>query len=271
MNKNTKGAKFGHTMPTLVYGFVAALLFAVNLYIYQFAPFEGSLNDTILNAIITLSALMAAVVATAILFHYDPGDYPYRIWLYMMLACWSWFLAELVWAVMAFVFVEVPAPDIPDVGWVSGNAFFTIALYHQYVTIFPAQKKRIIAIACGVWALAIFVPLMGLLVTHTFTAESYINYYYPIADLALGIAGVSLMFVFRGGALMRPWVGLFFFGISDLFYAWALQTGLYEWSAQNSDALTIAIDSMYLAAYFIFGIGLIGHWALINYGLRGEH
>ncbi len=271
MNSKTRNFKFIRALPTLVYSIVAVLLFVFNLYIYLFAPFDGSLNDTILNVIITFSSLLVAATVTAIYYHYEPGDHPRKIWLYMMLACWAWFLAELIWAAMAFVMVEVPAPDIPDVGWVGGNVFFTIAFYYQYVLIFPEKKKRIVEIACGVWALAIFVPLIVLLATQTFSAEAYINYYYPIADLALGVAGISLIFVFRGGALMRPWVGLFFFGVSDLFYAWAVQTGLYEWSAQNSDVLTVAIDSVYLAAYFVFGIGLISHWALITFGLRGDH
>jgi hypothetical protein len=270
MSKEIKVSRFANAAPMGMYGLVAILLFAVNLYIYQFAPFEGMLNDTIVNVILAISALMVAVTATAIFLHYHPEDFPRKIWLYMMLGCWSWFLAEMAWAAISFVSVEVPAPDIPDVGWVGGFIFFTIAFYHQYAAILPTQKKRIITSACGAWALAIFIPLFILLVTRTFTAESYINYYYPIADLALGVSGISLMFVFRGGALMRPWFGLFFFGISDIFYAWAVQTGLYEWSAQNSDALTTTIDSMYLASYLFFGIGLASHWALITYGLRGE-
>ena len=271
MNSKFQNFKITRALPTLIYSFVAILLFVFNLYIYLFAPFDGSLNDTILNMIITFSALMVAVTVTAIYYHYEPGDHPRKIWLYMMLACWAWFLAELVWAAMAFVMVEVPAPDIPDMGWVVGNAFFTIAFYYQYTLIFPEKKKRIITIASMTWALAIFVPLFFLLVTQTYTAEAYINYYYPIADIALGIAGISLIFVFQGGALMRPWVGLFVFGISDLFYAWAVQSGLYEWSAQNSDVFTTTIDSLYLAAYLIFGIGLISHWALITFGIRGDH
>jgi hypothetical protein len=271
MNKENENPKFAYLTPTVVYSLVAALLLVGNLYIYQFVPFEGLLNDAVQNAIFVLAAFMAAATATAIFLHYQPEDQPRKIWLYVMLASWSWCLAELIWSIMAYAMVEVPAPSIPDIGWVAGNVFFAVAFYYQYAVIFPNHKKRIVNIIYVVWAVALLVPLVALLVTHIFSAEAYINYHYPIADLALGIAGVSLIFVFRGGALMRPWVGLFFFAVSDLVYAWAVQAGLYEWSVQNSNVLTTAIDSIYLVAYFVFGIGLIGQWALLNYGLPDNH
>jgi hypothetical protein len=271
MSKQDNQSNFANISPVMpVYAFVAVMLFVANLYVYQVTPFEGTLNNTILNIITVIAALMVAMTATSIFLHYHPEDFPRKIWLYMSIASWFWFLAESAWAVIIYIEETVTAPSIPDAGWVCGFIFFTIAFYYQYSVIFPTQKKRIIYVAIGAWALAIFAPLIGLIATQTFTPEAYINFYYPIADLGLGVAGISLIFVFRGGALMRPWFGLFFFGISDLFYAWAEQIGLYEWSAQNSNALTVTIDSMYLAAYLILGFGLLGHWALVRYGLQGR-
>lgn len=271
MNNEIRDFKTANSTPVmLVYYFIAVPLFLGYLYIYQYAPFEDVQNNTILNFITTIAALLVAVIATAITFHYQSEDFPRKVWFNLMVGCWLWCLAEAIWGIIAFNAGEVSTPSIADAGWVGGFIFFTIAFYHQYAIIFPLQKKRIIAASIGAWVFAIFAPAIVLLIAQTFTWESYVNYYYPIADLSVGIAGIALVVAFQGGALMRPWFGLVIFGVSDLFYAWAEQTGLYAWSAENSNTLTLAIDSSYLAAYLILGMGFIGHWILINYGLRGR-
>ncbi len=254
------------------YYLIAVPLFFYYLYVYQYAPFSDQINNNLLNSITAFSALIVAGIASAIYLHYQPEDRPRKVWLNLMLGCWLWFFAETLWGILSFYTEtgEVPTPSIADAGWVGGFIFFSIAFYHQYLIIFPAQKKKIIAACIGAWIFAALVPLIGFLISPTFTREAYINYYYPIADFAVGIAGIALVLAFQGGALTRPWIGLFVFTISDLLYAWAEQTGMYEWSSQNSSALTLAIDSSYLAAYLILGFGFLSHWILINYGLRGK-
>jgi hypothetical protein len=271
MNREIKDLRYSLSTPLMiVYSVVAVILFSSYIYIYQIAPFEGALNDVALNTITTLAALIVAGIASAVYLHYQPGDFPRKIWFNLMLGCWLWFLGEAFWGVFAFNSPsgEVPIPSIADACWVGGLAFFTFAFYHQYAIIFPSQKKRIIGVAGGAWVFAILVPLIALLALQAFTFENLIDYYYPIADLAVGIAGIALVLVFQGGALMRPWFGLVVFGVSDFFYAWAQQFGLYDWSSTNNDKLTLIIDSSYLAAYLILGLGFAGHWVLINYGLR---
>ncbi len=268
MNKDSKSIIFMPVM--LAYDVIAILLLIGYVYIYQYAPLDESLNDTVLNTITAFAALLVAAIATAIYLHYQPADFPRKIWLYLMIGCWFWFIAESLWGIIVYIEGEVSSPSIADTGWVGGFVFFTIAFYHQYSIIYPSQKKNIIAVSIGAWALAVFAPAIGLLITRTFTWESYINYYYPVADLFVGIAGIALMFVFQGGALARPWFGLVVLGISDFLYAWAEQTGVYAWSAANSNLLTLAIDTTYLVAYLILGMGFLGHWILINYGLRGK-
>ena len=58
------------------------------------------------------------------------------------------------------------------------------------------------------------------------------------------------------------------FGLSDLLYAWAEKTQLYEASAESGNFLSLLIDTTYLAAYLILGIGFLGHWVLLRYGLK---
>ena len=253
-----------------VYYTFAFILFAGYIFVYQTAPFEVAINDTLLNLMITFASLFAAIVATVIFFHYHPEDRPRIVWLNLALGCWFWFLAEAIWTAIYFVLGVVPTPSAADVGWVIGFIFFTIAIYHQYILILPAWKNRIMIIAFGSWAFVLIVPWLVLSIMRIFTLEDCINYFYPLADLGIGIAGLMLVYFFRGGLLMRPWLGMVVFGISDFFYAWAEQTGVYTWSVENNNLLTLAIDSSYLAAYLILGLGFLSHWILINYGLRGN-
>lgn len=271
MNKEVKNLKA--TSPTLItFAYSAAALFLLICYllIYQYTPFAGSLNDWILNSIITLASFFVAVVATVNYLQYHPDDYPRKVWLNLMIGSWFWFLAELIWGVFYFTLGEFSSPSIADAGWVGGFIFFTIAFYHQYVIVSPSQQKAIRNIAFGIWVVVLLTPLIILLAVRKFTVESYINYWYSLADLAVGIVGLMLVFVFQGGKLMRPWLGLVVFGISDFFYAWAEQTGIYAWSTENSNLFTLAIDLSYLAAYLILGLGFISHLILIRYGLRAD-
>jgi hypothetical protein len=270
MNKDANPRYTPQSLINFAGVFVAAVLFAVYIYIYQQAPFNDPWNNVALNIITALSALLAAGVATAVYLHYHPGDFPRKVWLNLMIGSWFWFFGEAVWGVFAYLWTEVPTPSIADAGWIGGLLFFTFALYHQYLIIFPAYQQKIIGIAAGAWVVALTVPAVALLAIGAFEWGIYIDYYYPIAELAMSIAGVALVVAFQGGALMRPWIGLFIFGVSDFFYAWAEQFGLYEWSAANNSLLTLAIDASYLAAYLILGVGFLAHWILINYGLRDK-
>lgn len=271
MNKKTENLQYANpSLINLAGVLIAVFLFVVYIYIYQFAPLEETWNNAALNSITSFAALLAAAVATAIYLHYHPDDLPRKVWLNLAIGSWLWFLGDTIWGILAYRIVEVPTPSIADPAWIIGIAFFTFAFYHQYVIVFPAQKQRIMVIAIGAWVFAMIVPAVGLLITGTFEWGPYVDYYYPAAELLIGIAGIALVVAFQGGALVRPWIGMVVFSISDFFYAWADQSGLYAWSSENNNILTLAIDVSYLAAYLILGLGFLGHWVLINYGLRAK-
>jgi hypothetical protein len=265
-----KTYNFSPAIILIAYYLFAVALIAGYVYIYQAAPFEGVMNDTVLNLTITFSAFVAAMVSTANFFHYQPDDYPRKVWLNLAIGCWFWFLSEAIWSVHYAYSGEVPTPSLADVGWAAGYVFFAIAIYHQYTLISPVQQKRIQNIIYGMSVIVLIVPLLVLLVMHIFTLENYVNYLYPLADLAVGIGGVALVYFFRGGMLMRPWVGMVIFGVSDFFYAWSVQIGIYEWSVESGNLFTLFADASYLFAYLFLTLGFISHWILINYGLRGE-
>lgn len=254
-----------------VSGYVlAAVLLGGYIYIYQTYPFEGAWNDIILSTITALSAAFAAVVATLAFFQYDKDDQPRIVWKNLMAACWLWFLGEVIWGYYYVVFGEVSL-SIADVSWVLGFVFFTLALYHQYSLIAPSKKIYYRNVAVGSWIVTLLIPFAIIpFLASEWDVQTYVDFWYPFADLAVGIAGIMLMFKFQGGTLMRPWIGLVVFAFADILYAWAEQSGLYEWSSQNNSLLTLFIDSSYLAAYLILALGFVGHLLLLRYGLTSS-
>ena len=249
---------------------VAGMLLAAYVAIYQFSPFEETLSYAILQAVTILAAAFAASIATLVFFQYDKDDMPRIVWKYMMAACWLWFLGEVAWGYYAVMLGEVPV-GITDVSWVIGFIFFTLALYQQYSLIEPSKKSFYRHAAIAVWIVVLLIPLAIAYFINSMTPKTYMDFFYPFADLAVGIAGVLLIFTFQGGDLMRPWIGLVVFGITDFLYAWAEQTGVYAWSSENSNLLTLSIDTSYLAAYLILALGFIGHWILLHYGVQEIH
>jgi hypothetical protein len=258
--------KSARTVVTCSY-FLAILLLAGYIIVYQFSPFEAPWNDIILNAIVALSAAFAAGIATLIFLHYEKDDMPRIVWKNLMIACWLWFMGEALWGYFAITRGDVPV-GAADWSWVIGFIFFTLALYHQYSLVTPSKKNLYRNIAIGAWIVVLLIPLAIVYLTGAWDLQTYIDYYYPFADLAVGIAGILLVFTFQGGVLMRPWIGLVVLGISDFLYAWAEQTGMYAWSAENSNLLTLFIDSTYLIAYFVLALGFLGHWILVRYGIQ---
>ncbi|MBI2333097.1 MAG: hypothetical protein HYU84_13230 [Chloroflexi bacterium] len=231
---------------------MSAVLIAAYIVLYQYTPLEAVLNDVLLNSIISLSALAAALISTFIFLQYQPEDNPRRVWQNIMIAGWLWFLGELLWQIYAYFNDSVvPVPSLADASWVGGFVFYTFAFYHQYMLIVPSQKDTIRTYAIGAWLVAMLIPAAYLTITDSFSLAYFIEFYYPFADLAVGLAGLLLVFIFHGGALMRPWIGLMVFGLSDLLYAWAEKTQMYSVSAENGNLISLVIDTTYLAAYLV--------------------
>jgi hypothetical protein len=269
MNSELNEFKRSASSPKALFAYaVAVVLIAAYIYFYQYAPLGAPFDNLILNTITSLAALGTATIATLVFRRYTSEDYPRKIWLYLMIGCWFWFAAEVIWQAYAYVFEEVPAPSFADLGWVLGFVAFTIAFYYQYAAIKPAHVETVRIYAIGTWIVILLIPLLLLTFWGAFTIESYIDFYYPFADLAVGVAGLALIFIFRGGALMRPWIGLMVFGASDLLYAWAEKTQMYAWSVENGNLLSLGIDLSYLVAYIILAIGFLGQLKLLHRGLR---
>jgi hypothetical protein len=243
----------------------ASIIFYV--FVYQISPFPEPWNDMALNGTLSLSAIITTIIALMVFFSYEKEDAPRSIWLSLSEGIFCWALAEITWTITAFQTPEVPTPSLADAFWVFGFIFYSIGLLQQYTILYPENKQKIQIGAALIWALSLFTPIIFINFTSLpITVESYINYWYPFMDFAIAAGGLYLAITFRGGAMMRPWIGMLVFSISDLMYAWAVQTGIYDWSSETGNSLTLIVDTTYLAAYLILAFGFLGQWLLIRYG-----
>ena len=182
-----------------------------------------------------------------------------------MLGVWMWAVGEAIWYYYYLTVGEVPSPSLSDLAWTIGYVFFTIAFYNQYKIFFRPKENLARGIALATWAATLLAAALLYWAFGQPGSGAYLDYFYPVADFAFGVFAVHTLWIFRGGALARPWLGLFVFTFSDAAYTWAEQSGLYAWSVSTGNPLSLAVDLAYLAAYLILAIGLLGQYVLVHY------
>jgi hypothetical protein len=248
---------------------------------YLYPPLADRWGDLGSNLLTVLAAVLCAASASNVLVRHGRSEAPFAIWLNFSIGLWLWALAEVVWAGLNLTLGEVPVPSLADGLWLLGYVFFGIGLLRQYRIVFGARRS-LNGIFAGLFLLTLVLTLLiVVLVTPAppltvlrgiFSGQAplgaYIDLYYPLGDLAIGLLALGLVWLFRGGALARPWLALFIFTISDGLYAWLVQTGAYAWSAQQANLASLLVDLIYVAAYLVLGLGLLSHFLLLRFGPR---
>jgi hypothetical protein len=256
--------------------FVCLAFYAILYLIEPFgAPFFGSpdltWNDFFTNFLTILAAGAAALAASAVWKQYRVGESGSVIWFFLAAGLWLWTLGEALWAVFNLTIVEVPAVSIADIPWLVGYLCFTISLERQYAVIYrPTVRARRLAVY-GVWTgiLAAAVLVAGLGSGFRWQAETFsafLQALYVIADLTIAVLAFLLVFIFRGGAMLRPWLGLFLFALADGLYAWLYESGMYAFTAAAGNLPSLTVDTLYVAAYLILAFGLLAHYLLLKVG-----
>lgn len=251
-----------------VVGGAAILLFYI--YLYFAAPFSDFLDNLLSNALTVLSAGLSAIIATIIWQQYEASEPPRRIWARFAAALWLWVVAELVWAYINLTVGEVNV-GIPDVFWLVAYGLFAWALFEQFHLLFrpePGRARSLLGQALvGVALLAaVTVGLLSRLTGQPLDATILVNGFYPVGDLAIGLAALGLVRTFRNGALGYPWIGLLVFTGADLLYAWLDLSGAYAWSLENRNSLSALADILYLAAYLTVAVGCFTQLLLLRFG-----
>ncbi|MEW5938412.1 MAG: hypothetical protein AB1750_02010 [Chloroflexota bacterium] len=253
--------------------FIVFASVALYAYFYQYDPFPEGVTDIVTGGMIVAAALAAAVVASMAWSRYGKGTPPRLIWLHYSVAMWGWAVGEVIWLYEYLTdgnYQLGPA----DIFWVASYFAFTVALYRQYALIYrPARAAGLGFLGLSVLAVLMFTYLYAIWLSGTYnqkilTLEILVNAFYAMGDAGLAAGALWLVFLFRDGALGRPWIGLALFAFSDLLYSWLETSGLYAWSVEEGNLLTTVTDTTYLAAYLVVAFGCFMQWLLLSYGPR---
>ena len=252
---------------------IAALLFlAVYTFIYWAEPFSDLWNLILTDGFLVGASSCTALIATLIWKRYDRSDAPRRVWIYFAVGLWLWAIAELTWGYLNVTQGEVPE-GISDLFWISAYFFFGHALFVQYRILAHPDRREIWRLICiSILVLVVlYILVYSVLITAIGASVNFdtaINSFYPAADFLLALVAFWLFRHFMGGAFSRPWLGLLAFSFADLLYAWLELSGLYTWSVNQANFLSVISDIVYLAAYLVLGLSILSQWAFLKYGLR---
>ena len=238
---------------------VAGSILLAYVLIYHLQTLSEFWHTFLVDGVIALVAIAAAVSATLLYSMFGPKDKPRPIWMHFALALWNWAIAEVIWMVLDLFWGDFVF-SIADALWLMGYVFFTISVSIQYQVLYRWNRQReVIFILGGLGLISLLAILGGLVIEKSMDIVIFTLYFYPIADVLLGFAVLWLAITFRGGTLAAPWLGLLVLIVSDALYLWAMTTDFYWISGGTSRMI---VDTTYVFAYLIFALGCYSPYLL---------
>jgi hypothetical protein len=249
------------------------LVTALYVYLYQWQPLPAPWGDLALNTISFLSAALGAVLTILIWRHFGPDEPQRALWGHFAVGLSFWALAEGIWLLYIAIQGEAPTVSIIDAFWVLAYGFFAAAFVLQFRLVFfstPEQEQLWLAVAIGWAVLGTTGVTYFLHQTNTDPNQSLlatvVQAFYPVADLSLAVAALKLGTTFGRGAWGRVWLGLLAFVVSDSLYAWLSFSGLYAYSIESGNPLSLVADTLYVDAYLILALSALNQLLLLRYG-----
>ncbi len=243
----------------LWFSVIAAVVLTV-AYICAYQAEPTLWQDLYLDWSTPLVALLGAALATHIWLHFAPTDRPRLVWRNFSLGLWMWAIAEIIWAVYLQVQGNVPAISPADIPWVAAYWFFGAALLQQYRSVFrptSRQERQFVATAIVtvvILSMAGTAVLRRIVGTPEGPLATFLNVFYPLGDLALAVVALTLARAFGGGMWARPWIALLVFAVADTMYTALLLSGLYAFSVESGNVLSLIADTVYLDAYIALAL-----------------
>lgn len=218
-------------------------------------------NTLYTDFLIAIAAVLATWFTYRCTQQFEATEKPRRIWLHFSWGLGLWAGGELAWLGYELLVGEVPTPSLGDALWISGYIFLTTALLTQYRLLLGAQpraERRILLLA--LFAILTGSAILGMLPGAESWWASFINAFYPLADLAIAGAALWLARQFGSGRWGRPWQALLLFALADAVYAWLQGVNLY----QESLVLTAIADTLYFGAYVVLTLACYAQYRLLK-------
>ena len=232
-------------------------------------------NDKLLDILILIPAIGAAIAGTLVMRQFGAGEQPHRVWQAFAIGLWFWVGGEISGIVYDAIYIDTPYPDfrLVDIFWLLGYFYLGLSLYYQARLVYGAQKRKgrllymvlvglAFLAAAGLTQLASKAGLGG----ESAWVILFITVLYPVFDLTEGTIAIWLSFLFGRGQWSRPWWGLILFALADsvnTFY-WLGGYDLIPPAAQSTmDFVSLAA---YPASYMVAGLALLSNYFILQYG-----
>ncbi len=278
-NLNKPNFKFTPLQIVQISVTVFVILLGLNLWTFYAEPLSKVLspywNDNLIDILILIPAVGAAVAGTLLTRQFEKGETPYHIWQAFTIGLWFWVAGEIGGMVNDALYWDTIYPDfsLVDMFWLSGYFFLGLSLYYQLGLVYGAKSRSRRRIYLGLVAIALLVTA-GLthLAIKTGLGEGYawiilfVTVLYPVFDLTEGATAIWISFLFGRGQWSRPWWGLILFALADsvnTFY-WL---GGYDFIPVAAQTLLNFISVFaYSASYMVAGLALLSNYFILRYG-----
>jgi hypothetical protein len=236
-------------------------------------PLVRPWTNTVVYAMILVAAIFAAGSGLVLAAQFGATEAPRRIWGYFSLGWCGWVMGE----VLGFFYRamgQAPEVTLSDLCWTVGYIFFAIAFFLQYRQIYDRKKKfhkghfllMFAGLATAAAAIAFLVQRRGF-GQEVGWLDLYLTIFYPVCDIAIGLAAVWMSLVFGRGRWSRPWWGLVAFFFADGIYTWYGLGGAALLTPAVDTWLSLFTDMLYIGGYLIVGVACLSMLLLQKYGV----
>lgn len=258
---------------------VSVILLGLILWVYYTELLSQTLspfwNDKLLDILIFIPAIGAAIAGTLVVRQFEMGETPYRIWQAFSIGLWFWVAGELSGMVYDAIYWYVTYPDfrVTDIFWLLGYFFLGLSLYYQLRLVYGAQNKTGRRLYLGLFVLALLITagLTNVAAKSGLGGESawiilFISVLYPVFDLTEGAIAIWLSFLFGRGQWSRPWWGLILFALADSINTFYWLGGYDRIPVMAQTTLDVISLVMYPASYMVAGLALLSNYFILRYG-----
>lgn len=259
---------------------ISLVILALYVWMYQWEPFmEPDVFDypdnQAIDLLTALSAIAAAALGMLVAGQFQPGEAPRRVWLTFSIGWWCWVAGEIAGMLYDRIYWFTDYPELTwiDLCWSLGYFFFALALHYQFQLIYSQggglrHSRFAMLVAIGL----ILTLILTLLAQRAGLGEGiswfalYLAIFYPVFDLACGVAALWLFFLFGRGKWGRPWWGLIAFAVADSINIYFWIGGGASLSQETTDLIYLFSDTVYVAAYLIVALAFLSHYFLLRFG-----
>jgi len=247
--------------------FISAALFSlaylvINIFVIGGDRFVFNLNNNLTLPLPLINLFLVLLLWKSM----NTNSRSRFMWWCMSIGWLFWTCAEVLWTVLTIVGWEIPYPSIADYFWCAGYIPMALGLLAR-VRMMP--KK----LTASEWRVVIFVSILVILLSWQFViqptveafdpqraVESFLNIYYPMADLVILVLVLNLFFSFNKGEYGFAWklilLGFILHSISDLLFSYLTWVELYYPNLQPTFLSTVVVDYPYNISYLIWLTGL---------------